>query len=94
MTTAVVFDYGFGNVRSMVRAMARLGVDTTLTSDYRQAMEADGLVVVYYMDQKTVYEYTDIPVVSLPERMKRSIRDGNCLLDVHELYDFLENYSS
>ena len=45
MTTAVVFDYGFGNVRSMVRAMARLGVDTTLTSDYRQAMEADGLVV-------------------------------------------------
>ena len=45
MTTAVVFDYGFGNVRSMVRAMARLGVDTTLTSDYRQALEADGLVV-------------------------------------------------
>ena len=45
MTTAVVFDYGFGNVRSMIRAMARLGVDTTLTSDYRQAMEADGLVV-------------------------------------------------
>ncbi len=45
MTTAVVFDYGFGNVRSMVRALARLGVDTTLTSDYRQALEADGLVV-------------------------------------------------
>ena len=62
---------------------------------YKYALgEADGLAVVYYMDQKTVYEYTDIPVVSLPERMKRSIRDGNCLLDVHELYDFLENYSS
>ena len=45
MTTAVVFDYGFGNVRSMVRALARLGVDTALTSDYRQALEADGLVV-------------------------------------------------
>lgn len=45
MTTAVVFDYGFGNVRSMVRALANLGVDTTLTSDYRQALEADGLVV-------------------------------------------------
>ena len=27
MTTAVVFDYGFGNVRSMVRASANLGVD-------------------------------------------------------------------
>ena len=45
MTTAVVFDYGFGNVRSMVRALANLGVDTTLTSDYRQALGADGLVV-------------------------------------------------
>lgn len=45
MTTAVVFDYGFGNVRSMVRALARLGVDATLTADYRQALEADGLVV-------------------------------------------------
>ncbi|PJM79591.1 imidazole glycerol phosphate synthase subunit HisH [Bifidobacterium scaligerum] len=45
MTTAVVFDYGFGNVRSMVRALSNLGVDTTLTSDYRQALEADGLVV-------------------------------------------------
>lgn len=43
--TVVVFDYGFGNVRSMVRALARLGVDATLTSDHRQALEADGLVV-------------------------------------------------
>lgn len=45
MTSVVVFDYGFGNVRSMVRALANLGVDTTLTSDHRQAIEADGLVV-------------------------------------------------
>ncbi|MCH9274698.1 imidazole glycerol phosphate synthase subunit HisH [Bifidobacterium amazonense] len=45
MTSVVVFDYGFGNVRSMVRALANLGLDVTLTSDYRQALEADGLVV-------------------------------------------------
>ncbi|RSX54281.1 imidazole glycerol phosphate synthase subunit HisH [Bifidobacterium goeldii] len=45
MTSVVIFDYGFGNVRSMVRALANLGVDATLTSDYRQALEADGLVV-------------------------------------------------
>ena len=45
MTSVVVFDYGFGNVRSMVRALANLGLDTTLTSDYRQALEADGMVV-------------------------------------------------
>ncbi len=45
MKTVVVFDYGFGNVRSMVRALADQGLDVTLTSNYRQALEADGLVV-------------------------------------------------
>ena len=45
MTSVVVFDYGFGNVRSMVRALVNLGLDVTLTSDYRQSVEADGLVV-------------------------------------------------
>ena len=45
MTSVVVFDYGFGNVRSMVRALANLGLDVTLTSDYLQAVDADGLVV-------------------------------------------------
>lgn len=45
MTSVVVFDYGFGNVRSMVRALLNLGLGVSLTSDHRQAMEADGLVV-------------------------------------------------
>lgn len=34
MTSVVVFDYGFGNVRSMVRALANLDLDVTLTSDH------------------------------------------------------------
>ena len=45
MTSAVVFDYGFGNVRSMMRALAHCGLDVALTSDHRQAYEAEGLVV-------------------------------------------------
>lgn len=45
MTSVVVFDYGFGNVRSMVRALTNVGADVTLTSDYQQAMQADGVVV-------------------------------------------------
>lgn len=45
MTRIVVFDYGFGNVRSMVRALQEVGADVTLTSDYSQSVEADGLVV-------------------------------------------------
>lgn len=45
MTTVVVFDYGFGNVRSMLRAVAATGVQAVLTGDCLQASEADGLVV-------------------------------------------------
>lgn len=45
MVSVVVFDYGFGNVRSMVRALQHVGADVTLTSDYAQAVESDGLVI-------------------------------------------------
>nr|WP_255952499.1 imidazole glycerol phosphate synthase subunit HisH [Streptomyces sp. ODS25] len=41
----VVFDYGFGNVRSAERAVARAGADVEITRDYDKAMNADGLVV-------------------------------------------------
>jgi imidazole glycerol-phosphate synthase subunit HisH len=41
----VVFDYGFGNVRSAERALARIGADVSITRDYDKAMNADGLLV-------------------------------------------------
>ncbi|MFE5341507.1 imidazole glycerol phosphate synthase subunit HisH [Isoptericola sp. NPDC056578] len=41
----VVLDYGFGNVRSAVRALERVGADVELTADLARAAEADGLVV-------------------------------------------------
>jgi imidazole glycerol-phosphate synthase subunit HisH len=41
----VVLDYGFGNVRSAVRALERVGARVQLTSDPKAAAEADGLVV-------------------------------------------------
>jgi len=41
----VVLDYGFGNVRSAVRALERVGADVELTHDRAAAQEADGLVV-------------------------------------------------
>ena len=43
--SVVVFDYGFGNVRSAVRAMERAGAEVELTGDVEAAMAADGLVV-------------------------------------------------
>lgn len=47
MTSLVVFDYGFGNVRSMVRALENVasGARVELTRDRSAALEADGLVV-------------------------------------------------
>jgi len=41
----VVLDYGFGNVRSAVRALARVGADVELTADRAAAQDCDGLVV-------------------------------------------------
>nr|WP_055571488.1 imidazole glycerol phosphate synthase subunit HisH [Streptomyces prasinopilosus] len=41
----VVFDYGFGNVRSAERALARAGAEVEITRDFDTAMNADGLLV-------------------------------------------------
>lgn len=41
----VVLDYGFGNVRSAVRALERVGASVELTADHDAALAADGLVV-------------------------------------------------
>jgi len=43
--TVVVLDYGFGNVRSAVRALERVGATVLLTADPRLCAAADGLVV-------------------------------------------------
>ncbi|MEU1487858.1 imidazole glycerol phosphate synthase subunit HisH [Streptomyces sp. NPDC005752] len=41
----VVFDYGFGNVRSAERALAHVGGDVEITRDFDTAMNAEGLLV-------------------------------------------------
>ncbi|NED93850.1 imidazole glycerol phosphate synthase subunit HisH [Phytoactinopolyspora alkaliphila] len=41
----VVLDYGFGNVRSAVRALERVGAQVELTADTDAAENADGLVI-------------------------------------------------
>jgi glutamine amidotransferase len=41
----VVLDYGSGNIRSAERAVARAGVQVTVTADLDLALRADGLVV-------------------------------------------------
>ncbi|MEU5879672.1 imidazole glycerol phosphate synthase subunit HisH [Spirillospora sp. NPDC047279] len=41
----VILDYGSGNLRSAERAVARHGVDVTVTRDWDAAVDADGLIV-------------------------------------------------
>jgi imidazole glycerol-phosphate synthase subunit HisH len=43
--SVVVLDYGFGNVRSAVRATERAGADVELTASFDRALAADGLLV-------------------------------------------------
>lgn len=57
-------------------------------------IEEDGLVTVYKEDRKTIYEYTDIRVSTLPTALQEEIKAGKYMQDNHELYNFLENYSS
>ncbi|GAA4399848.1 imidazole glycerol phosphate synthase subunit HisH [Tsukamurella soli] len=45
MTSVAILDYGSGNLRSAQRALERTGAHVTLTSDPKQALAADGLVV-------------------------------------------------
>jgi imidazole glycerol-phosphate synthase subunit HisH len=44
-SSVVVLDYGFGNIRSAVRALEHVGATVTLTNDFQTAVEADGLVI-------------------------------------------------
>ena len=54
----------------------------------------DGCVIVYYIDKKTVFEYTNICVDALPVEIQKQLQRGKYITDIDSLYDFLENYSS
>ncbi len=54
----------------------------------------DGCVIVYYIDKKTVFEYTNICVDTLPVEIQKQLQRGKYITDIDSLYDFLENYSS
>jgi glutamine amidotransferase len=45
MTSVAILDYGSGNIRSAERAVARQGVEVTVTSDFDTCLNADGLFV-------------------------------------------------
>lgn len=58
------------------------------------AKSFNGYVVILNGDEKTVYEYTQIPIHLLPEDIRSSVMSGYYLENETDLYNFLENYSS
>jgi imidazole glycerol-phosphate synthase subunit HisH len=45
MTTIATLDYGMGNLRSVEKALERVGASASITSDPQQARAADGLIL-------------------------------------------------
>ncbi len=64
------------------------------TTDGFYAKSFNGLIVILKSDEKTVYEYTQISISSLPEDIREDILKGYYLENEEELYNFLENYTS
>ena len=54
----------------------------------------NGYIVVYYGDQKTVYEYTGLSTARLSQYEKLQLESGVFAKNLEELYALLENYSS
>lgn len=63
-----------------------------LTGYYAKSF--NGTIVILNGDEKTVYEYTQIGIETLPEDMREQVLNGIYLENDEDLYSFLENYSS
>lgn len=70
-------------------------VPVSQTIDYKFIIvEESDYLTVYFADQVTLYEYTDIRYSDLPDALRQKIRKGYCIKDEEALFGFLENYSS
>jgi hypothetical protein len=58
------------------------------------AKSFNGTIVILQSDGKTVYEYTQIGIHTLPEEIQQQVTEGYYLENDEDLYNFLENYSS
>lgn len=77
------------------------GQEIHLRKTYRTSVQKgfiaksyNGMVVILKSDGKTVYEYTEINIATLPETLREQILAGLSIENEEELYNFLENYSS
>ena len=78
--SVVVLDFGVGNVRSVCRAVARVGADVTLTADPDAVAHADGLVVPGVGAFGAVME--QLNAVNGPELIRQRIDRGRGVLGI------------
>ena len=57
-------------------------------------MVMDGKIVVMHADKETIYLTTDIYADALSDSIKQELLLGKYILDIDELYGFLESYTS
>ncbi len=68
--------------------------DTTVEQTGFYIMEIDGEIGVYRQDRTTLYFKTGLDPDTLPEDVKRQVREGKYLETELQVYHFLESYSS
>ncbi len=76
------------------KVIVRKSFKPVILPEHFYLMAENHYVSVYYDDRETIYMYTGIALDSLPESVQREIVSGKYVPSIHELYSFLETYSS
>lgn len=64
-------------------------------TEYKYWLKAvDGYIVVYKEDKSTVYFNTHISVSLLPEEEQKNLEEGKYIKNIHDLYNYLQSYTS
>jgi len=79
---------------SPAKVILRKTYDETKVENRFYIGNTGGYVTVYYSDLKTVYEYTEIELESLPFETREQVKKGFYVKDAKELYSILEGYTS
>lgn len=76
------------------RLVVRKNYDSS-NSGYKYCVVSErGYLTVYYIDKKTVYEYTSIQTDHLPTEVQLEVIQGMKFKNLNEVFSFLESYSS
>ncbi len=76
------------------KVIVRKSFQPVILPEHFYLMAENHYVSVYYDDRETIYMYTGIALENLPENVQQEIIGGKYVPSIHDLYSFLETYSS